>query len=56
MRVSAIAEPVKVEGRLLEFRARAIDEVEEIGAGTHRRIVVNVDKFVSRVARKTPAE
>ncbi len=56
MRVSAIAELVKVEGRLLEFRVRAIDEVEEIGAGTHRRIVVNVDKFASRVARKTPSE
>ncbi len=56
MRVSAIAELVKVEDRLLQFRARAIDEVEKIGAGTHRRIVVNVGRFVSRAARKTPAE
>ncbi len=55
-RVSAIAELVKVERCLLEFRACAIDEVEEIGAGTHRRMAVNVGKFVSRVARKTPAE
>lgn len=56
MRVSATAELVKVEGRLLEFTVRAIDEVEEIGAGTHRRIFVNVDKFVSRVVRKTSSE
>jgi predicted thioesterase len=56
LRVCATAELVKVDGRLLEFAVRAFDEVEEIGTGTHRRIVVNVDKFAARVARKTPFE
>jgi predicted thioesterase len=56
MRVSATAELVKVEDRLLEFVVRATDEVEEIGAGIHRRIVVNVEKFAVRVARKTPSK
>jgi predicted thioesterase len=55
LRVSATAELVKVEGRVLDFEVRATDEVEEIGTGTHRRIVVNVDKFAARVARKTPS-
>lgn len=52
MTVSATAELTKIDGRLLEFRVRATDDVEEIGAGTHRRIVVNVDKFASRVDLK----
>jgi fluoroacetyl-CoA thioesterase len=54
LRVCATAELVKVDGRLLDFKVRAFDQVEEIGTGTHRRIVVNVDKFAARVARKTP--
>ena len=37
MRVSAIAELVKVEGRLLKFSVRAIEDVEEIGGGNRRR-------------------
>lgn len=53
MRVQAVAEVTRVEGRVLHFKVRAEDEVEEIGAGTHERIVVNVDKFAARVARKT---
>jgi len=55
LRVFATAELVQVEGRLLEFTVRAFDEVEEIGTGIHRRIVVNVDKFAARVARKSPS-
>ena len=54
LRVSATAELVQVEGRLLDFTVRAFDEVEEIGTGTHRRIVVNVNTFAARVARQTP--
>ncbi len=53
MGVTATAELVKVEGRHLELKVRASDEVEEIGAGMHHRIVVNVAKFDTRVARKT---
>jgi predicted thioesterase len=56
LRVSATAELVRVDGRLLDFAVRAVDEVEEIGTGTHRRMVVNADKFAARVARKTPSE
>ena len=52
MRVTATAELVKVDGRHLELKVRAEDEVEEIGAGMHHRIIVNVAKFDARVARK----
>ena len=56
MRIKAVAELVKVEGRLLHFRVRADDEVEEIGSGTHQRVIVNVDKFAARVAKKLKSE
>ena len=52
MKVTATAELVKVDGRHLELKVRAQDEVEEIGSGTHARVVVNVAKFDARVARK----
>lgn len=52
MRVKATAEVVKVEGRHVEMKVRAEDELEEIGSGMHHRIVVNVAKFDARVARK----
>ena len=52
MRIYATAELVEMDGRLLMFRVRAMDEIEEIGSGTHHRIVVNVNKFASRVAAK----
>ncbi len=56
MRVSATAELVKIDGRHLELKVRASDEVEEIGAGMHHRIIVNVAKFDARVARKIRRE
>ena len=52
MRVSATAEVIAVEGRLVRFRVEARDEKERIGDGTHERVVVNVAKFDERVRRK----
>ena len=52
MRVSATAQVVAVEGRLVRFRVEARDEKEAIGEGTHERVVVNVAKFDERVRRK----
>ena len=55
MRVCAVAKVTKIEGRLIEFSVRAKDDVEEIGAGVHRRIVVNTNKFAGRVSQKLGA-
>lgn len=52
MRVNATAEVIAVEGRLVRFRVEARDEKEQIGEGTHERVVVNVAKFDERVRRK----
>ena len=52
MRVSAEAELVKIDGRLLTFRVAASDAVELIGDGTHERVVVSLARFDQRVQKK----
>lgn len=52
MRVSAEAELIKIDGRLLTFRVAASDAVELIGEGTHERVVVTLDRFDQRVQKK----
>jgi fluoroacetyl-CoA thioesterase len=52
MKVRAMAEVTRVEGRTVYFRVRAEDEKELIGEGTHERVVVNVERFDKRVQEK----
>ena len=52
LRVTAVAEVVRTEGRTITFRVEARDEVEAIGGGSHQRVVVSVDRFDERVQRK----
>ena len=52
MRVSAEAEVLSFDKRLLVFRVEARDEKDLIGHGTHERVIVNVAKFDERVRRK----
>ena len=52
MRVRATAEVVRVEGRTIHLKVRAEDEREVIGAGSHERVVVNLERFDRRVQEK----
>ncbi len=52
MRIQAMAELVRIDGRTLFFRVEAQDEKEPIGDGTHERVVVNVARFDQRVQKK----
>ena len=52
MRVSAVAELIRIDGRLLTFRVSAADAVELIGDGTHERVVVTLQRFDQRVQKK----
>ena len=52
MRVSAEAELIEIDGRLLTFRVSAADAVELIGDGTHERVVVTLERFDQRVQKK----
>ena len=53
-RVTATAEVTKVDGRRIEFNVSARDEMEEIGAGTHERMVVDIARLNRRLAAKAP--
>lgn len=52
MKVFAQARVLGVESRTVRFFVQAHDERELIGDGQHERVVVNVEKFDQRVARK----
>ena len=51
-RVTAEAEVTKVDGRRIEFNVSARDEIEEIGNGTHERMVVDLARIDKRLASK----
>jgi len=51
-RVVAFAEVTNVVGRHIEFRVQALDGSEEIGRGTHGRVVIDLAKFSEHLAVK----
>ena len=50
--VRAEAEVTAVEGKVITFAVRAFDEVGEIGNGTHKRVIVNIQKFLDKAYAK----
>ena len=53
--VTATATVTKVDGRRIEFDVSASDENEEIGAGTHERMLVDMARLSKRLDAKKPA-
>jgi fluoroacetyl-CoA thioesterase len=53
--VIAQAEVTKVDGRRIEFKVTARDDIEAIGTGTHQRMVVDLARLGARLAAKKPA-
>jgi fluoroacetyl-CoA thioesterase len=51
--VCATAEEVKVEGKRVDFKVWASDGKEEIGNGTHQRVVIDLRSFNERLAKKS---
>jgi fluoroacetyl-CoA thioesterase len=51
-RVTGEAEVTKVDGRRIEFTIRAKDGAEDIGIGTHERMVIDLAKFAERLKTK----
>jgi len=50
--VCATAEVVHVEGKRVDFKVSASDGIEEIGCGTHQRVVIDLRSFNERLAKK----
>ena len=56
MKVWAECELIEVNGRALTFTVTAYDEAGVIGKGTHKRAVINVEKFLAKVGQKKAHE
>ena len=52
MEVRAEAEVTAVEGKVITFELHAFDETGEIGKGTHKRCIVNSQKFLEKTYSK----
>ncbi len=52
MRVTAVAELVAIEGRLLRFAVTASDEAGVIGQAEHERVIVQADRFLEKTNGK----
>ena len=55
-RIVAFAEVTASDGRQVEFRVNAMDGAQEIGRGTHERVVVDLTKFAKRLAAKAAGQ
>jgi predicted thioesterase len=52
MKVSARAELLGIDGRVLSFRVEAFDEAGKIGEGAHSRFIVENEKFMAKTESK----
>ena len=50
--VRAEAEVIAVDGKVITFAVTAYDEAGEIGKGTHKRVIVNTQKFLDKTYNK----
>lgn len=50
--VRATAEVIRVEGKRVDFEVSASDGIDEIGSGSHQRIVIDLRSFNERLAKK----
>lgn len=52
LEVRAEAEVTAVEGKIITFALTAFDEAGQIGRGTHKRCIVNSQKFLDKTYSK----
>jgi fluoroacetyl-CoA thioesterase len=50
--IRAEAEVIKAAGKRIVFKVSASDETEEIGSGTHQRVVIDLQSFNQHLATK----
>lgn len=51
--VTVEAEVTRIEGRRITFAVTARDEFEEIGAGVHERMVIDLHRLTQRLSAKS---
>ncbi len=53
-KVRVACEISALDGRKVDFRLEAWDEVEKIGEGRHQRVAIDVARFLQRLQAKLP--
>jgi predicted thioesterase len=51
--VRAEAEVIELDGKRIVFKVEAFDETEMIGEGIHVRFIVDMNRFMARMEKKT---
>jgi predicted thioesterase len=54
LKITAKAELLAVDGRVLSFKVEAFDDAGKIGEGTHSRFIVESEKFMAKTENKKP--
>ena len=52
LEVRAEAEVTEVDGKVITFSVSAFDEAGQIGKGTHKRVLVDAQKFLNKAYEK----
>ena len=52
LEVRAEATVTEVNGKVITFEVHAFDEAGEIGKGTHKRVIINPQKFLEKTYNK----
>ena len=53
-KVRVACEVIEIDGRKVDFRVDAWDEIEKIGEGRHQRVAIDVNRFLQRLQAKLP--
>lgn len=50
--VKVKAEVLSIDGNSVTFSVQAWDDYDQVGAGQHQRVVIDIDRFLKRVSSK----
>ena len=53
MKVKSTAVLIEIDGKRLLFKVEVYDEVEKIGEGIHERFIIELDKFMNKINKKS---
>lgn len=49
MNMRCIASLLEIEGKILKFHVEVFDDQGKAGAGFHKRVIINVEKFMAKL-------
>lgn len=56
MAVRAEADLTDIEGRRVTFKVKVFDEDEQVGDADHERVIIDVDRYLARLDKKSASQ